>query len=125
MTKERTMNKKVEIVEADADILQELVDHSALTIEGLALDSVGDFVAWIESYTPLKNRRVFITKGSLANAQWNLTGDNAYPDDLNIASVKLDDMDNYEKIVMPRFQVGGRWMDDIYDNNIAREESNC
>ena len=30
-------------------------------------------------------------------------------------------MEDFNKIIMPRFDVGGRWMDDIYDNNVRRE----
>lgn len=36
-------------------------------------------------------------------------------------SVLLDDMENWKKVVIPRFQIGGRWMDDIKDNNVMRE----
>ena len=111
----------VKIINADATVLDDLVKHSALTIEGLDLGSVKDFVAWIEAHTPLKRKNVYVTKGSLANSEWRLTGDNAYPDDLNIVSVKLDDMEDFNKVVMPRFQIGARWMDDIHDNNVARE----
>lgn len=113
--------KKIQIVNADARTLKDLVKHSAFTLEGLALDSVKDLVEWIEALTPLKNRVVYVTKGSLANSEWKLTGDNAYPDDLNIVSIKLDDMEDFNKVVMPRFQIGARWMDDIHDNNVARE----
>ena len=49
-------------------------------------------------------------------------GDNAYADDLNLVAIKLSDIADYSKIVLPRFQVGGRWFDDIVDNNRRREE---
>lgn len=111
----------INIVNTDATTLHDLVEHSALTIEGLATDLIPQFVEWIEGYTPLKNKTVYVTKGALANREWGLTGRNAYSADLNLVSVKLDDMENFKKIVMPRFQIGGRWMDDIYDNNVRRE----
>ena len=111
---------KINVINVDGSILKELISNSALTIEGLTLDSIKDFVGWIEEHTPLKRKDVYVTKGSLANAEWHLTGRNAYPDDLNLVSVKLDDMENFKKIVMTRFQIDGRWMDDIYDNNIRR-----
>ena len=111
----------INIVNTDATTLQDLVDNSALTIEGLALDSIPQFVEWIEEHTPLKNKTVYVTEGALANREWGLTGSNAYPNDLHIVSVKLDDMEDWKKIVMARFQIDGRWMDDIYDNNIRRE----
>ena len=115
------MNTK--IINTNATTLKSLVDNSALTIVGLALDSIEDFVEWIETYTPLKNKVAYVTKGALANREWGLTGDNRYQDDLNIVSVKLDDMEDFKKIVMPRFEVGARWMDDIYDNNVRREHA--
>ena len=36
----------------------------------------------------------------------------------------LDDIEDPTKIAIPRFQVGGRWFDDIVDNNRRREEGN-
>lgn len=117
------MDKKTEIINTDPKTLKELVDGSALTIEGLAESSIDDFLDWIEERTKLKVRRAYVTKGSLANSEWGLTGDNAYADDLNIVSVKLDDMEDFNKIVKPRFDVGGRWMDDIHDNNLMRERA--
>ena len=117
------MNKNTEIINCDAEQLKELVDGSALTVEGLAESSIGDFLDWVDGLAKLKVRRAYVTKGSLANREWGLTGDNAYADDLNIVSVKLDDMEDWKKIVMARFQVGGRWMDDIRDNNVRRERA--
>ena len=114
---------KINIINANAAVLNDLVAHSALTVEGLASKSIKDFVAWIESYTPLKKRNVYVISGKLANRVWKLHGTNAYPDDLAIVSVKLDDMKDYNKIVMPRFSIGARWMDDIYDNNVRRERA--
>ena len=111
----------IKVINTDATTLKSLVDHSALTIEGLALNSIEDFVKWIETYTPLKNKVAYVTKGALANREWGLTGDNRYQDGLNIVSVRLDDMEDFNKIVMPRFEVGARWMDDIHDNNVRRE----
>ena len=112
---------KINVINVDGSILKELVSNSALTIEGLTLDSIKDFVGWIEEHTPLKRKDVYVTKGELANSEWGLTGNNAYPNDLNIVSVKLDDMEDFNQIVIPRFEIGGRWMDDIYNNNIRRQ----
>lgn len=117
------MNKKTEIINTDAKTLKELVDGSALTIEGLAESSIDDFLDWVDKTAGLKTRRVYVTKGSLANREWGLTGDNAYQNDLNIVSVKLDDMEEWKKVVMPRFQIGGRWIDDIRDNAVRRERN--
>jgi len=117
------MDKKTEVINADAKTLKELVDGSALTVEGLAESAIDNFLDWVEETAGLKVRRAYVTKGSLANREWGLTGDNAYQDGLNIVSVKLDDMKDWKKVVMPRFRIGGRWFDDVYDNAIRREHT--
>ena len=76
----------------------------------------------MEGYTKLLRRRVYIVSGKVMNVYCDLTGDNAYQDDLNLIAIKLSDIADYSKIVLPRFQVGGRWFDDIVDNNRRREE---
>lgn len=98
---------------------------SALTFEGLNVDDecLGDLFDWIEQYTPVTNRRVYITLGSTMNKLFGLTGTNAYPADLHIVSVDLQDIENSAKIALPRFEVGGRWLDDIIENNLTRERS--
>ena len=117
------MNNKTEIINVDSKTLKELVKGSALTLEGLAESSFDEFLDWVKDIAGLKTRRLYVTKGRLANSEWLLTGDNAYRNDLNIVSVKLDDMENRNKIVMARFQVGARWLDDIRDSNAMREFS--
>ena len=117
------MDKKTEIINVDSKTLKELVKGSALTFEGLAESSFDGFLDWIKDIAGLKTRRLYVTKGRLANSEWGLTGDNAYQNDLNIVSVKLDDMEDRNKIVMARFQIGARWADDIYENNVRRERA--
>ena len=119
------MDKKTEIINVDSKTLEELVKGSALTFEGLAESSFDEFLDWVDGIAGLKTRRIYVTKGKLANSEWLLTGDNAYRNDLNIVSVKLDDIKDRNKIVMARFQVGARWMDDIHDSNIIRERESA
>ena len=119
------MDKKTEIINVDSKTLEELVKGSALTFEGLAESSFDEFLDWVDGIAGLKTRRLYVTKGKLANCEWLLTGDNAYRNDLNIVSVKLDDIKDRNKIVMARFQVGARWMDDIHDNNVMRERESA
>lgn len=96
---------------------------SALTWEGMDMsaESLDWLFGWVEGLTKTKRRRLYLTKGATMNRLYGLTGDNAYPDDLNIVSIMLDDMEDWNAVVLPRFQVGGRWMDDIVQNNISRE----
>ena len=94
---------------------------SALTMEGLAEESIPDFIEWIKEYTPMKSETAYIISGKTMNEVYCLTGDNAYPDDLTIVSIKLEDMEKPMAIIMPRFQIGARWFDDIVENNLRRE----
>ena len=105
--------------------LEELVKESALTWEGLDTsdESLKQVFDWLKGYTPLKCERVYITKGALMDAVYELTGDNAYQSDCSIVSIRLCDMEKPMAIAIPRFRVGGRWLDDIVFNNLAREEA--
>ena len=104
--------------------LKELENSSALTFEGTSGTDEGlvRIFDWIKEYTPLKRETAYIINGKTMNRVYGLTGDNAYPDFCNIVSVMLDDMEDFQKIIIPRFRVGGRWFDDIVDNNRRREE---
>lgn len=104
--------------------LDELKEGSALTWEGLDVsdESLTQMFDWIKEYTSLKRETVYITSGAMMNQAYGLTDDNAYPDDLNLVSVKLEDLANPAAIVIPRFAVGGRWFDDIVDNRCREED---
>ena len=117
------MTKKIEQIHVfSAEDLKALYDDSALTMTGLKLESIKDFVGWVEGYTKLLRRRVYVVSGKVMNTYCGNTGDNAYADDLNLVAIKLSDIADYTKIVLPRFQVGGRWFDDIVDTNKRRED---
>lgn len=101
--------------------LDKLYNNSAFTIEGLAEESVSDLITWLENNTTFTtdNLTVYIIKGNVMNKMYNLYGNNAYNDDLTIVSIiDIDSM----KIALKRFSVGGRWFDDIVDNNARRKE---
>lgn len=104
---------------------ESLRNNSALTWEGLSADdeSLNQLKDWINRYTKLLNERVYIIHGKQMNKWYKLTGNNAYPDDLTIVSIDLQDIESVQAIVIPRFEVGGRWLDDIIDNNIRRENA--
>lgn len=102
-------------------MLDELYNDSALTIEGLNEESISDFIDWIENYTSFKSEKIcYITKGSVMNKEYKLTGDNRYPDDLTIVSVMLKDLKEPLKLAIPRLGIA-RWFDDIVENNRERE----
>ena len=97
---------------------------SALTMEGLADESIPDFISWVKEHTPMKNEVAYVVKGKTMNHIYELTGNNAYPDDLTIVSIKLEDMENSMAVIIPRFEIGARWFDDIVMNNAMRESEN-
>lgn len=105
--------------------LDELYNSSALTLIGLEKsdESINEFIDWIKQYSEVSNPlNVYIISGSTMNKQYNLTGNNRYNDDLTIVSIKNEDIKQLMRIVIPRLEIGGRWFDDIVDNNIWREE---
>ena len=108
----------------DRATLDALYNTSALTFEGVAAsdENVKAVLTWVKNYTPLKREDVYVIEGSLMNREYGLTGDNAYPEtDCTILCIKLDDMEKPMAVTLPRFTVGGRWFDDVVDNNARRE----
>jgi len=111
------MNKKTLTT---ADELKVLYKQSALTWEGLTTtdDSLGQVVEWLnENKVDTTNIVFHIITGKTMNNVYGLDGKNAYKATLNIVAVTGIDT---SKIVTARFQVGGRWFDDIVDNNAQR-----
>ena len=90
--------------------LEALYNCSAMTWEGLREE---DFEVALEMCGK-EDADGYITKGSVMNKLCKLTGDNAYPDDLNIFSIA--------KFKGLAIQYGARWMDDIIDNNARRQK---
>ena len=115
------MNK---IQVTDRATLDALYKDSAFTIEGLAPDdkSLGNLAEWVKRLTAFKREDFYIIDGKTMNREYRLTGTNAYPDtDCNLVCIKLADLVKPLALTMPRFQVGGRWFDDVVDNNARRE----
>ena len=97
---------------------RKLYDCSALTWEGLDTESLSDVIAWMQEYHVNTDKVVFhVIEGKVMNALYELTGSNAYPTNLNIVSVTgVDSI----KLAIPRFQVGGKWFNDIVDNRMRQ-----
>lgn len=105
--------------------LDELYNSSALTFTGVSEDdeSMNQMLDWLKAHTEVSEPLpVYIIKGKVMNEKYELTGNNAYPNDLTLISIKLDDIKNVGAITMARFEVGGRWFDDIVNNNAIREK---
>lgn len=101
--------------------LDELYNLSALTFEGLSADeeNLNALRNWLKEHGAIKyiEPDFHIITGKFMNEQYGLSGSNAYPEDLTLVSVTdIDQM----AIVVIRFAVGGRWFNDIVDNNASR-----
>ena len=59
--------------------------------------------------------------GADMNAEYGLTGNNAYPDDLRFLCFPLDGLD-IGRLAFFKLIAADRWFDDIVDNNRRREE---
>lgn len=116
--------KTINVTEQDVNLLNQLYTGSALTIEGLDANDVDSLMDALEDICGVENRTAYVISGAVMNAAYKLTGDNAYPDDLTIVCVKLDDLKSIDGLVTARFSFGGRWFDDVVDNNAMREEEN-
>ena len=119
-------NMKMETITVnERKTLDELYNDSAFTMEGFKPDekSLGELLDWLKDLTPLKRERFYLVSGSLMNMAYGLTGDNAYPEtNCTLVCMKLSDMEKPNAIMLPRFQIGGRWFDDVVANNARREE---
>lgn len=104
--------------------LDKLYNERAFTIEGFdtSKENINKLIEWFDKYGGVKEPlSIFITKGAIMNREYGLTEDNAYPSDINIISIKLEDIKDVNKVVIPRFSIGARWFSDIVDNNRVRQ----
>lgn len=101
------------------ETLKMLYDSSALTIEGLALESIEELANWIDQHGGIKdNPEFFVIDGKTMNDEYGTD----YPDDLNVVCLPLDYVKSIPMLAIPRFSIGGRWFDDIVDNAQHRNE---
>lgn len=115
--------RKFNLITVNKEILEDLYKDNALTFEGLSIEeeSLNQLFDWLEENgVQMKTNDVYITPGGIMNEIYHLRGKNRYPVGLHIVSVKLADMVNMGKIITARFMVGGRWMNDVIDNNRRR-----
>lgn len=76
---------------------------SALTWIGLNIDETNleNMFKWITTYTPFKQKVAYVIEGKTLNVLFDLD------DDLHIVCVDLNDMEDYQEIILPRFDVDG------------------
>ena len=100
----------MEIIKVETkEQLKALNDCSAMTWEGLIEE---DFGAALDM-CGAEGAKGYVTTGKVMNEICHLTGNNAYPDDLNIFSI-----DKYKGLAI---MFGARWLDDVISNNADRE----
>ena len=122
------MEIKEKIIKIDVDTkegLDKLYNCSALTFIGLEStdENLEQLVNWIRKYSEISDPlNIYIIQGNVMNREYGLTESNAYKNDLSIVSIDLNDIKDVKKITIPRFEIGGRWFDDIVNNNMFRQE---
>ena len=101
----------MEIIKVETkEQLKALNDCSAMTWEGLIEEDFGVALDMCGA----EGAKGYVTTGKVMNEICHLTGDNAYPNDLNIFSI-----DKFKGLAI---MFGARWMDDIISNNADRED---
>ena len=105
------------------ELFKKAYKGSYYTIQGCS----GDLEEWKEGYTELLQKEGIGTpkkwhsfKGKDYNDEFQLTGDNRYPDDLHCLCFPLDGLD-VGKLAMFKLIMRDRWFDDIVDNDLRRE----
>ena len=118
---------KIKIISADETKIRELENGSAFTWEGLS-SLENDKETIVNSFkeekvlADVETFEFYTWKGELMNQIYQLTGSNAYPEDLTFVSIPLSMFNNnIGKLALVKFQLGARWLDDIVDNNARRE----
>lgn len=98
---------------------------SSMAIEGCATtdENLQALLEFLKGKNAIKDGvkpKFCIIKGKLMNDACKLTGTNRYADDLNIVAVDQSTVSG-GSLVIGKFEIGGRWLDDIIDNNKRRE----
>lgn len=121
------MSENMKVIELKAEdakkYFEEFYGDSSLTFIGVIPEEAHLYRDWFEKYTTVdKTKPCYLYTGKMMNDYYGLTGRNAYPDDLHIITFKLNTFESIGKIAVPRFQIGGRWFDDIVENNRRHQE---
>lgn len=121
------MEKEIKIQRIEVknkEQLDRLYNSSALTLLGLddTDKELQSFAKWIKNLSEIANPlNMYIIKGKLMNEEYGLTEKNRYPDNFPIVCVNLEEIKQPEKIIIPRFKIGGRWFDDVVNNDRERQ----
>lgn len=118
--------KVITVRESEADeMLDNFFEHGVFTFEGLDLstkEKVQDFTVNFEKIakeTGFKGKTLTAYKvtGEMMNKRYDLTGENAYQDDLTIVCIP----EYYNADI--KLKLGARWFDDICCSNAIRQNA--
>lgn len=117
---------EIKIISADETKIRELENGSAFTWEGLSglendKETIVNCFKEEKVLADVETFEFYTWKGELMNQIYQLTGSNAYTEDLTFVSIPLNMFKNIGKLAMMKLQYGARWLDDIVDNNARRE----
>lgn len=114
------------LIKATEENLDYLYNESALTFEGTTVDD--ENLQWLCNWLIERECMdkdacidIYDVTGKLMNSHYDLTGKNRYKVRLNIICVPLSQLKNIGSLAIARFTLGGRWFDDVVDNNSRRE----
>lgn len=109
--------------EANRKNFKEMYNKSMLTFPGIAsttnnYEAICDFLEECDALPSQGVPEFYIFEGKDMNDCFKLSGDNAYQDDVSFIAV-----DNISPmmVAVSRLRVGGRWFDDIADNDVRHE----
>lgn len=116
------------LIKATEQDIEELRNKSAFTFIG-AGGNLNDWMIGINDILKqhLINQvsRFYTWNGKLMNDMYGLTQNNAYQDDITFLAFDITEipMDQIGKLSMLKLVMHARWLDDIVDNDLAREQS--
>ena len=120
---EKSNIKVIKLTPEYANVFEDLYKGSALTFEGVIPEEAHCYREFFKQFTEVdESQPCYLFSGKMMNDYYGLTGTNAYPDDLNILSFPLMIFKEVARICLPRFQLEGRWFDDIVENNKRRQK---
>ena len=97
---------------------EEFYEGSMLTFAGMVPEEAQLYVDYFKDFTTVdESVDGYIYTGKAMNTYYHLRGKKRYPEDLHFLTIPLKAFKECGKIAIPRFQIGGRWFDDIVDNN--------
>lgn len=117
---------KTVLIKATEQDIEELRNKSAFTFIGAG----GDLNEWMVGVNDMLKQHLinqvskfYTWNGKLMNDMYGLTGTNAYQDDITFLAFDITEIptDQIGKLSMLKLAIGARWLDDIVNNDLARE----